>query len=182
MNDKPALSLRRFLSLIAVGALLCLGYALAVWWAFSADWKSSADFGETFGALNAFFSWSAFAGVIFTILLQREELRLQREELALTRHELQRTAEAQEKSERNLQEQAKALRATARLNAMSTLVRVYSDKIEEIKRIDPGLGDREEYRRTRTRLAEITEALENALREDGEAGRETYNAVAAPDG
>lgn len=42
-------------------------------------------FGDMFGAVNALFSGLAFAGIIFTVLLQREELRLQRGELAETR-------------------------------------------------------------------------------------------------
>ncbi len=44
-------------------------------------------FGDMFGAINALFSGLAFAGIIFTILLQRNELELQREELRETRQE-----------------------------------------------------------------------------------------------
>jgi hypothetical protein len=43
----------------------------------------------TFDALNALFSGLAFAALIYTVHLQREELRLQREELVLTRKELE---------------------------------------------------------------------------------------------
>jgi hypothetical protein len=41
-------------------------------------------FGDKFGAINALFSALAFAGIIFTIILQKKELKLQREELAET--------------------------------------------------------------------------------------------------
>ena len=44
-------------------------------------------FGDMFGGLNALFSGLAFAGIILTILLQRNELKLQREELKDTRAE-----------------------------------------------------------------------------------------------
>lgn len=44
-------------------------------------------FGDKFGAVNALFSALAFAGIIFTILLQKRELKLQREELEETRGE-----------------------------------------------------------------------------------------------
>ena len=47
-------------------------------------------FGDSFGVLTALFSGLAFAGIVFTILLQREELQLQRQELRLTREELTR--------------------------------------------------------------------------------------------
>ena len=45
-------------------------------------------FGDKFGAVNALFSALAFAGVIVTVFLQKEELRHQREELELTRGEI----------------------------------------------------------------------------------------------
>jgi hypothetical protein len=43
--------------------------------------------GDMFGTINALFSGLAFAGIIFTILLQRKELKLQRDELKSTRKE-----------------------------------------------------------------------------------------------
>ncbi|MBX2914094.1 MAG: hypothetical protein KF856_02360 [Cyclobacteriaceae bacterium] len=46
-------------------------------------WAVRGQFGDMFGAINALFSGLAFAGVILTILLQREELRAQKEELRL---------------------------------------------------------------------------------------------------
>ncbi len=44
-------------------------------------------FGDMFGSVNALYSGLAFAGIIFTILLQRKELRYQRQELTETRKE-----------------------------------------------------------------------------------------------
>jgi hypothetical protein len=43
--------------------------------------------GDMYGTINALFSGMALAGIIFTILLQRQELKLQREELEETRKE-----------------------------------------------------------------------------------------------
>lgn len=48
----------------------------------------SAVFGDSFGLLTSLFSGLAFAGLIITILMQKDELALQREELSLTREEL----------------------------------------------------------------------------------------------
>ena len=45
-------------------------------------------FGDSFGIITSMFSGLAFAGMIITILLQREELGLQREELKETRLEI----------------------------------------------------------------------------------------------
>jgi len=49
--------------------------------------ENASGFGDMFGAVNSLFSGFALAGIIITILMQREELQLQRKELAQTRHE-----------------------------------------------------------------------------------------------
>src|SRR5688572_19500767 len=61
-------------------------------------WPARGTFGDMFGAVNSLFSGLALAGVIYAIILQRQELALQRQELELTRDELQRAATAQEVS------------------------------------------------------------------------------------
>ncbi len=88
-----------------------------------------ALFGDAFGGINALFSGLAFAGVIFTIHLQRKELALQREELKQTREELKRSAEAQEKSEAALRLQAENFNKSAKLAALNTLVNFYSEEL-----------------------------------------------------
>lgn len=71
------------------------------------DENERGTFGDQFGAVNALFSGLAFAGLIYTIILQRRDLklqrrdlRLQREELALTRKEMEeQTAEFEKQNE-----------------------------------------------------------------------------------
>lgn len=62
---------------------------VVVYYSFS-NWTDRGTFGDAFGAINALFSGLAFGGIIYTILLQRQELKLQREELRDTRIELKR--------------------------------------------------------------------------------------------
>ena len=50
--------------------------------------EQQGQFGDMFGAANTLFSGLAFAGIIYTIWLQRTELKLQRKELADTREVL----------------------------------------------------------------------------------------------
>lgn len=50
-------------------------------------------FGDMFGAINSLFSGLAFAGLIYTINIQRSELALQRQELSLQREEVRRSTE-----------------------------------------------------------------------------------------
>lgn len=61
------------------------------WWGinkFIDEPTNQGTFGDMFGAVNALFSGLAFAGLIVTLLYQKEELKLQREELKETRNEL----------------------------------------------------------------------------------------------
>lgn len=61
------------------------------WWGinkFIDEPTNRGTFGDMFGAVNALFSGLAFAGLIVTLLYQKEELKLQREELKETRNEL----------------------------------------------------------------------------------------------
>ncbi len=51
------------------------------------DIEDKGILGDMFGVVNSLFSGLAFAGIIITIYLQRNELILQREELKLTRDE-----------------------------------------------------------------------------------------------
>ena len=68
--------------------------------------------GDSFGVINSLFSGLAFAGAIYTILLQRKELGYQREELTQNRQEIARAADAQEKSEEALRNQSDILQKT----------------------------------------------------------------------
>ena len=67
-------------------------------------------YGDFFGSINAFVSALAFAGLIFTIVLQRKDLQLQRLELQLTREELKRQAMAQENSVKEQSAQVELLK------------------------------------------------------------------------
>ena len=61
------------------------------WWWISQHFQNPDErgtFGDMFGAINALFSGLAFAGLIITLLYQKEELTLQREELKATRAEM----------------------------------------------------------------------------------------------
>lgn len=87
--------------------------------------EQAAWFGDSFGGINSLFSGLAFAGIIYTILLQRKELQLQRQELKETRQELKRSADAQEKSEEAFKKQIQLMNYTAQLNGMSSSLSYY---------------------------------------------------------
>ena len=82
------MNIGRIIWIVGVIILLLWGGS---WFAISLGYDQPTDrgtFGDMFGAVNALFSGLAFAGLIITLLYQKEELQLQREELAQTREEL----------------------------------------------------------------------------------------------
>lgn len=82
-------------------------------------------FGDMFGAINALFSGLAFASIIYTIFLQREELKLQREELGLTRNEL--NGQKMQMSAQN-----EVLKLQNFENTFFQLIRLLNDTVREI--------------------------------------------------
>ena len=70
---------------------------------FITDPQNRGTFGDKFGAVNSLFSGLAVAGLIYTIYLQKEELRLQREELRQTRQEMNRQTKEFDEQNKTLQ-------------------------------------------------------------------------------
>ncbi len=95
-NDKREESLWYRRPVIWFGVFVIVAWLMTL--AGAGLWGSAGGgtFGDTFGSINALFSGLAFVGLIYAILLQREELGLQRQELVQTRVELKGTREAQE--------------------------------------------------------------------------------------
>jgi hypothetical protein len=87
----------------------------------------------SFTGISSLFSALAFAGIIFTILLQRKELQLQRKELRETRKVLAKTATAQEASARQFERQSNNMKMSAKLNAYNTLIENLNRTIDAMK-------------------------------------------------
>jgi hypothetical protein len=108
---------------------------LISWWLVITFLDTSTEqgqFGDMFGAVNALFSGLAFAGIVYTILLQRKELGLQRIELAATRAELRRTAKAQEDAKEALAQQVTNQLRSARIHGLSTLVEHFTERLNDV--------------------------------------------------
>lgn len=105
---------------------ICIVIATFVYWAIVSKWfgdlQSRGQFGDMFGGLTSLFTGLAFAGLIYTILIQRKELQYQREELSLQRKEMARFADAQESSEKALLRQAEYLELSAKVNTLGNLL------------------------------------------------------------
>ena len=90
-----------FLGIIAV----YIGYWYAICISGWFPGLNKGQFGDMFGAVNALFAGLAFAGVIWAIILQKEELGLQRKELTETRAEIHEQSEQLKSQAQTLQKQ-----------------------------------------------------------------------------
>jgi hypothetical protein len=157
-----------FTPLIIAGTLIVLVWIftpIIIYYNFY-DWSKSGAFGDLFGVVNALFSGLAFAGIIYTILLQRKELKLQRQELEETRNELKRSADAQEKSERVFLKQVELMNKTARLNGLSSIIE-HNNALKQIE-ITKGRANLLTMRSTSSNYIQKIEKILNDL-EDSES-------------
>ena len=122
----PRIQIALIAAALIIVAQVAVGFA--VYYALP-DWPTRGQFGDVFGAANALFSGLAFAGLIYTVFLQREELALQRKELQLTREELKRSADAQEASMASMNAQADAAHRSASLATINFLLAHYQAEL-----------------------------------------------------
>lgn len=110
---------------------ICIVIATFGYWAVVSKYveglPSRGQFGDMFGGLTSLFTGLAFAGLIYTILIQRKELQYQREEITLQRIEMTRFADAQEKSEEALSKQAKNLEMSIGINTINYILTNQND-------------------------------------------------------
>ena len=97
------------------------------------QWSDRGTFGDLFGAVNALFSGLAFAALIYTIILQRDEIKTNRQEIVLNRKELAKASKLQQKSQLVLIQQVEQTHLSAKMNAMRTLVDYYNNQIANPK-------------------------------------------------
>ena len=97
MSQETKNPMKIFIVMGGIVFLLWLAFALMLSYS-GGCFTKTGPFGDSFGVISALFSGLAFAGMICTLIMQRDELSLQRQELKETREELKRTAEANEKS------------------------------------------------------------------------------------
>ncbi|MGV6831375.1 MAG: hypothetical protein ACWA5P_07435 [bacterium] len=127
-NSKNYLLLKLIILVITIWGLSAIGIFY-----FIPEWSDRGTFGDLFGAVNALFSALAFAVLIYTIILQREEIKQNREEIVLNRKELEKSAKLQRKAQEVLIQQVAQTHLSAKMNAMRTLVDYYNNQISNPK-------------------------------------------------
>ena len=135
-------------------------FALSWWWLATTinNPEEQGQFGDQFGAVNALFSGLAFAGLIFTIILQKKELKLQREELTQTREELKGQKE-------QLEEQNKTLKIQRFENTFFNMLSQFQEVVSGIT-YTQDFGQKTKEYKGRELFYEGFENIEVKLREE----------------
>lgn len=113
-------------------ALVCVVFILNWCWLFK--YKGRGEIGDMFGVSAAIFSGLAFVCIIWTLIVQRDELKLQREELKLTREEI-------EGQKKQIEAQNKALGKQNFENTFFQLLRLQSEMVNAIDLRGRGIND-----------------------------------------
>lgn len=121
------------------------------------SWTTRGQFGDLFGSVNALFSGFAFAGLLYAIFLQRQELGLQREELQLQREEMR-------ASRAELAEQVAAQKALYNANVAQIQVAAEQARIEAVTIVSDLTSDRREFVKQINELANKIEKISTDLK------------------
>ncbi len=143
-----------FVKLI-VGVVLLWAISAVLIIFFMNGWSERGTFGDLFGAVNALFSGLAFAALLYTIVLQREEIKQNRNEIVLNRKELAKGSKLQQKSQQVLVEQVAQTHLTAKMNAMRIVVDYYNSLILSPKSSEETIEKAKEKRKQIIRKIDV---------------------------
>lgn len=96
------------------------------------DENERGTFGDQFGAVNALFSGLAFAGLIYTIILQRHDLKLQRRDLRLQREELALTRKEMEEQTTEFEKQNETLKIQRFENTFFNMMSQFQEVVNNL--------------------------------------------------
>lgn len=147
MNKRLLLRLRKNLLVIMIVMVLLLFLANLCLIFLPFDKDERGTFGDQFGAVNALFSGLAFAGLIYTIILQRHDLKLQRrdlryqrrdlelnrKELALNRKELEFTRQEMEEQTAEFEKQNEMLKIQRFENTFFNMLSQFQEVVNNLK-------------------------------------------------
>lgn len=152
-----------FLPVALIGVLVLWGASGYLIYYMADNWGDRGTMGDMFGSVNALFSGLAFAALMYTIILQRQEIKLNRAEIALNRKELTKSTKAQQASQQALKQQVAQTHLTAQMNAMNTIINYYNSQIESSKSSEETIEKAKEKRRLIIqKIDELIDGLEDS--------------------
>jgi hypothetical protein len=185
MEKKPPSEVKLSLLFIFIGIVIFLWVAYWVACVYFIPFSENSaairgQFGDMFGGINALFAAFAFAGLLYTVYLQREQLSLQRQELEEARQEAveQRSLQRQEleDSRKESIKQITTMQQTVWASALDALIRVHTRILEKDSQ-DSEARKMPHYADSVTKLGLYKKALETLVEP---IARQLVNGVPEP--
>ena len=95
---------------VCIVIIVCVAYFLFFYFVVHVNMEKRGQFGDMFGFIGALFSGLAFAGLIVTMLQQREDLQNQKDEIKLQRQDLEAQTKALELQKEEIAQTNKELK------------------------------------------------------------------------
>ncbi len=124
--------------------------------------SSRASNGDAFGAVNALFSGLAFAGLIYTMIMQRQELEMQRKELAMQRQEMKDSRGELVEQNRIQAEQTELRKKEVRLGELNVEFRILERRIDHkrlLVEVAKSIPQKDQYAREMQDLIEDLDTM-----------------------
>jgi hypothetical protein len=161
--DKPPERNRSALRIFAVtiGACVLLEAAAALGvCALLPTWQERGQFGDVFGVVNATFSALAFSALVYTVILQRQDLLLQQEQIEGAKAQLKKSEEVQDRIAAALAEHARIVAQSTQLESACAMLQHCRSEIEILGRervvpSDPRFRYMEELKNNETFLVQL---------------------------
>lgn len=129
------------------GLILLLGCVSTIWFLFGlgayllpSTAEESGQFGDMFGGITALFSGLAFAGLIFTLFVQKKELQYQREELSHLVNEQRETKVHLKDQADHLKSQSDFIEKQIFENTFFQMLQTFNSFIQTISKYDGNRG------------------------------------------
>lgn len=154
----------RVVSIVLV-LLLVLGIVTGGGWLIWHElptWSDRGNFGQMFGPIETLLSGLALVGVVYALILQRDELRLQHDDLIASQADLARSSRAQEAAMLALRDQVQALQQTARIESMNALLPLLRERIAKVPH---GARGSEAFERLVLQAEQLEDALAQTANE-----------------
>lgn len=122
-------------------------------------------YGDSYGSVNALFTGLAFAGLIFTVLLQQREIKLQREDFSEQLDEMQMSREEVARQSQILEHQLALTTKTHDLGRAELRFKILDAKISELEMKSHAWNESGRAKHSGSAIEAVVKQMERQLEE-----------------
>ena len=129
------------------------------------DLSERGQYGDSYGSVNALFTGLAFAGLIFTILLQQREIKLQREDFSEQLNEMQMSREEVARQSEILERQLALTEKTHDLGRAELQFKIFDARISELEMKSYAWNESGRAKHSGSAIEAVVKQMEQQLKE-----------------